>query len=173
MTDSMPILALSFSYWIHMIATVVWLGGLISITFVVLPFIQKRLAGEEKEKILSSLQNYLNPVGWFCLFILAGTGMFQMSAHPSYQGFLAIDNDWAVALFIKHVFIVFMVIAMGYLTWFVLPGLKRIALKQKLGKEIDRFEELRYRNQERLILWINSILAIIVLIFTAWARSVS
>ncbi|MBW6473711.1 MAG: hypothetical protein K0B14_11335 [Anaerolineaceae bacterium] len=173
MTDLMPIWALSISYWIHMVATVIWLGGLISITFVVLPFIQNRINGEEKEKILSSLQNYLNPLGWLCLFILVGTGLFQMSAHPSYQGFLTIDNDWAVALFIKHIFIVFMVIAMGYLTWFVLPGLKRIALKQKLGKEVDPFELLRYRNQERLILWTNSILAILVLIFTAWARSVS
>jgi len=173
MTDSMPIWVLSFSYWIHMIATVIWLGGLISITFVVLPFIQKKITGEEKEKILSSLQNYLNPLGWFCLFILVGTGMFQMSAHPSYQGFLSIENDWAVALFIKHIFIIFMVIAMGYLTWFVLPGLKRIALKQKLGKDIDSLELSRYRNQERLILWTNSILAIFVLIFTAWARSVS
>jgi uncharacterized membrane protein len=173
MTDSMPIWVLSFSYWIHMIATVIWLGGLISITFVVLPFIQKKITGEEKEKLLSSLQNYLNPLGWFCLFILVGTGMFQMSAHPSYQGFLSIENDWAVALFIKHIFIIFMVIAMGYLTWFVLPGLKRIALKQKLGKDIDSLKLLRYRNQERLILWTNSILAIFVLIFTAWARSVS
>ncbi len=173
MTDPMPIWALSFSYWIHMIATVIWLGGLITVTFVLLPFIQKKMAGEEKERILSSLQNYLNPLGWLCLFILVGTGMFQMSAHPSYQGFLAIDNDWAVALFIKHIFIILMVITMGYLTWFVLPGLKRIALKQKLGKEIDHFEVLRYRNQERFILWTNSILAILVLIFTAWARSVS
>jgi uncharacterized membrane protein len=173
MTESMPIWVLSFSYWIHMIATVIWLGGLISITFVVLPFIQKKITGEEKEKLLSSLQNYLNPLGWFCLFILVGTGMFQMSAHPSYQGFLSIENDWAVALFIKHIFIIFMVIAMGYLTWFVLPGLKRIALKQKLGKDIDSLELSRYRNQERLILWTNSILAIFVLIFTAWARSVS
>ncbi|PKO11357.1 MAG: hypothetical protein CVU40_01035 [Chloroflexi bacterium HGW-Chloroflexi-2] len=173
MTESMPIWVLSFSYWIHMIATVIWLGGLISITFVVLPFIQKKITGEEKEKLLSSLQNYLNPLGWFCLFILVGTGMFQMSAHPSYQGFLSIENDWAVALFIKHIFIIFMVIAMGYLTWFVLPGLKRIALKQKLGKDIDSLKLLRYRNQERLILWTNSILAIFVLIFTAWARSVS
>lgn len=173
MTDSMPIWALSLSYWIHMIATVIWLGGLISITFVILPFIQKKMTGEEKEQLLSNLQNYLNPLGWLCLFILVGTGLFQMSAHPSYQGFLAIDNDWSVALFIKHIFIVFMVIAMGYLTWFVLPGLKRIALKQKLGKEIDHFEVLRYRNQEILILRTNSILAILVLIFTAWARSVS
>jgi len=63
--------------------------------------------------------------------------------------------------------------AMWYLTWFFLPGLKRIALKQKLGKEIDPFEEILYRNQEKLILWTNSILAILVLIFTAWARSAS
>jgi uncharacterized membrane protein len=173
MIESMPTWALSLSYWIHMVATVIWLGGLISISFVILPFIQKKMNGAEKEKILDGLQQTLNPIGWFCLVILVGTGMFQMSAHPSYQGFLAIENNWAVALFLKHIFIVFMVIAMGYLTWFVIPGLKRIALKQKLGKEIDEHELSRYRNQEKLILRTNSILAIIVLIFTAWARSVS
>lgn len=173
MTDTMPTWALSISYWIHLIATVIWLGGLTFITFVILPYIQKKMSDEEKEKILTSLQKYLNPLGWFSLIILLGTGMFQMSAHPAYQGFLAIDNDWAVALLIKHIFIIFMVIAMGYLTWFVLPGLKRLALKRKLGKEIDHIELLRYRNQEKLILRTNSILAIFVLIFTAWARSVS
>ncbi|MDX9848961.1 MAG: CopD family protein [Anaerolineaceae bacterium] len=173
MLETMPVWALSLSYWIHMLATVIWLGGLISITFVILPFIQKRMTGVEKEKILDGVQQILNPIGWFSLIILVGTGMFQMSAHPSYQGFLAIDNNWAVALLIKHIFIVLMVLAMGYLTWFVIPSLKRIALKQKLGKEIDQKEVARYRNQERFLLWTNSILAIIVLIFTAWARSVS
>ncbi len=173
MLDTMPIWALSLSYWIHMFATVIWLGGLISTTFVILPILHQKMNGTDKEKILDDLQQYLNPVGWFCLIILTATGMFQMSAHPSYQGFLAIDNDWAVALFVKHIVIVFMVIAMGYLTWFVIPGLKRIALKLKLGKEVDPPEVLRYRKQEKIILWTNSILAIIVLIFTAWARSVS
>lgn len=173
MFESMPTWALSLSYWIHMVATVIWLGGLLSITFVILPFIQKKMDGTEKGKILDSLQQYLNTIGWFCLILLIGTGMFQMSSHPSYQGFLAIENNWAVALFIKHIFIVLMVIVMGYLTWFVIPGLKRIALKQKLGKEINENELARYRHQEKIILWTNSILAIIVLIFTAWARSVS
>ena len=173
MLDSIPVWALSLSYWIHMVATVIWLGGLISVTFIVLPFVSKKFSGKEKESILEDLQNYLNPIGWFSLIILIATGMFQMSAHPSYQGFLAIDNDWAVALFIKHIFIIFMIIAMGYLTWFVLPGLKRLALKQKLGKEISHQEKDRFQRQEKLILWINSILAILVLIFTAWARSVS
>lgn len=173
MLESIPVWALTLSYWIHMFATVIWLGGLISVTFIILPFVSKKFTVLEKEKILQDLQNYLNPIGWFSLFILTATGMFQMSAHPSYQGFLAIDNDWAVALFIKHIVIIFMFIAMGYLTWFVLPGLKRLALKQKLGKEIDHQEKDRFQRQEKLILRINSILAILVLIFTAWARSVS
>ena len=96
-----------------------------------------------------------------------------MSEHPAYKGFLSIDNSWAIALFIKHLIIVLMVIAMGYMTWFVIPGLKRIALKQKLGKEVDQVTILKLRKQEKLIIWVNLALALLVIVFTAWARSVS
>ncbi|HSM23928.1 MAG TPA: hypothetical protein VK856_03615 [Anaerolineaceae bacterium] len=170
---SMPVWALSFSYLIHMVSTVIWLGGLVTVALFILPFIQKNLRMDDREKILNIIQKKLNPLGWMCLFILIGTGMFQMSEHPSYQGFLSIDNDWAIAIFIKHIFIILMVIAMGYMTWFVIPGLKKIALKQKIGREINVDEILALRKKEKLIIWTNFVLAIFVLIFTAWARSVS
>lgn len=169
----MPVWVLSLSYLIHMVATVVWFGGLVTVALFILPFIQKNLKIEEREKILNTIQSKLNPIGWMCLFILTGTGMFQMSEHPSYQGFLAIDNSWAIALFIKHLFIILMVFAMGYMTWIVIPELKKIALKQKLGKEISQVEMIKVRKKEELIIWTNFVLAVFVLIFTAWARSVS
>lgn len=170
---SMPVWALSLSYLIHMVASIVWFGGLVTVALFILPFIQKNLKIEEREKILNTIQSKLNPIGWMCLFILTGTGMFQMSEHPSYQGFLAIDNSWAIALFIKHLFIILMVVAMGYMTWIVIPELKKIALKQKLGKEINQVEMIKVRKKEELIIWTNFVLAVFVLIFTAWARSVS
>lgn len=171
--DSMPVWALSFSYWLHMVATVIWLGGLVTTAFFILPFVHENFGSEQKEKIITTIQKKLNPLGWLCLFILTGTGMFQMSEHPSYDGFLSIDNSWAIALFIKHLVIVLMVLAMGYMTWFVLPGLRRISLKLKLGKEVDQNSILKLRKQEKLIIWINLALALLVLVFTAWARSVS
>jgi uncharacterized membrane protein len=171
--ESMPVWALSLSYWIHMLVTVIWVGGLATLSLFILPFIQKTLVVEERERILTTIQKRLNPIGWMCLFILTGTGMFQMSEHPSYQGFLSIDNEWAVAIFIKHIIIVLMVMAMGYLTWIVIPGLQKFTLKQKLGKQVNPLEVERLRKQEKLILFTNSILALLVLVFTAWARSVS
>ena len=167
----MPNWALTISYWIHLLATVVWLGGMVSVALFILPYVQNKLPLEEREPILSKLQVTLNSIGWFCVFLLAGTGLFQMSAHPSYQGFLAIDNNWAIAILIKHILIIVMVIAMGYLSWFVLPELKRISLRRRLGKEINLDELLKLRQKEKYILWTNLILALLVLIFTAWARS--
>ena len=170
---SMPVWALSFSYLIHMVATVVWLGGLVTVALFILPFLQRSLKIDERENILNIIQNKLNPLGWMCLFILTATGMFQMSEHSSYQGFLSINNDWAIAIFIKHFFIGLMVVAMSYMTWFVIPGLKKIALKQKIGREINQDESIKLRKKEKLIIWTNFVLALFVLIFTAWARSVS
>lgn len=169
----MPVWALSISYLVHLVATVIWLGGLFVTAIFILPFIQENFNPEQKEKILVTIQKKLNPLGWLCLFILTGTGMFQMSEHPAYEGLLTIDNSWAVAIFIKHLFIILMVIVMGYTTWVVIPGLKKIALKQQFGKEIDQRNAAKLRKREMQIIWINTILAIFVLIFTAWARSVS
>ncbi len=171
--ETMPTWALTISYWIHLLATVIWLGGMVSVALFILPYVQNKLPLEDREPILSKLQGTLNSIGWFCLFLLAGTGMFQMSANPSYLGFLAIDNNWAIAILLKHIVIVVMVIAMGYLAWFVIPELKRISLRRQMGKEINLDELSNLRQKEKFILWTNLILAILVLIFTAWARSAS
>lgn len=171
MSQSIPIWALSFSYWLHLLATVIWLGGLATVAFLVLPFIQQTSNLDERERILNLLQKYQYPIGWLSLFILIGTGMFQMSEHPAYQGFLAIDNQWAIAILLKHIFILFMIAAMGYLSWFILPGLKRVTLKRKLGKEINLEELNQLRQKEKIMIWTNLILAFFVIVFTAWARS--
>ena len=69
-------------------ATVTWIGGLVAIAWLVLPFTRKHLAVIHYASYLSDLRKRFNPVAWFSLVILAGTGMLQMGANPSYEGFL-------------------------------------------------------------------------------------
>ena len=95
--------------------------------------------------------------------------MLQMSANPNYAGFLAIRNPWAVAILLKHGLIAVMVGASAYLTWGVLPSLRRVALLQAKGKDAPEAERLRRQNA--LLLRVELILAIVVLALTAFARS--
>ena len=160
--------ALALAYWLHMLATVVWIGGLTTLVLLVLPAAQRTLESQAFIALLDALQRRLDPLGWFCLILLVGTGLFQMSASPNYQGFLAIDNRWAMAILVKHVLFLVMIAANAYLTWGLLPGMRRMALLLARGKDAPGAVHLQRRN-----LWLlrcNLALSVFILALTALAR---
>jgi uncharacterized membrane protein len=86
--------ALTLAYWFHMLATVVWIGGLSALAFIVLPSARKALSDEGYSLLLERYQQRLDWMGWLSLAVLFGTGMFQMSAHPNYEGFFSVESRW-------------------------------------------------------------------------------
>ena len=124
------LISLSIAYWLHMLATVVWIGGLAALALFVLPAARAALEPGPYAAFLGALQRRLDSLGWFSLLVLAATGLFQMSASPHYQGFLAIQNLWAGAILIKHLLFFGMAGTSAYLTWGLAPRLRRLALLQ-------------------------------------------
>lgn len=167
-----PFWALSLAYWIHMIATVVWIGGLAALVILVIPAARRALEPSAYAALLNGLQKRLDPLGWTCLLALGGTGLFQMSANPNYSGFLAIDNRWAAAILAKHLVLLGMIAASAYLTWGLLPNLQRLALRAaRKGAEFNALEAWRLQRQELLILRLNLALSLLILALTALARA--
>jgi uncharacterized membrane protein len=152
-----------------MLATVIWIGGLSMMVIVILPAAQKALPSAEFGAFVENVQRRLDPLAWFCLILLALTGMFQMSANPNYAGFMAIHNPWAVALLLKHGLFGGMILLGGLLTWGVLPALRRMNLRQQQGLPAEAQAKLLQR-QTRL-LRINFLLAVLILLLTAVART--
>ena len=113
----------------------------------------------------------LQRLGWFCLAVLVGTGMFQISAHPRYEGFLAITSPWASAILVKHLVIGIMVVLSAYLTWGLLPALHRMSLLRQAGKlgDTTRLDVLQRR--ETWLLRANLVIAVVILFLTALART--
>ena len=165
-----PAAVLGLMYWLHLLATVVWIGGLSSLALIVFPAARKALDDAAFAAFLGRVQERLNQVGWLSLAVLGGTGMFQMSASPHYNGFLAIDNSWATAMLLKHIAILGMVLVSAYNTWGLLPSLRRNALRRAAGKTLEPGEQLRMARTERLLLGFNLGLSLLVLALTAWAR---
>ena len=125
-----PAWALALIYWLHMLATIVWIGGLAAVVLLILPAARNSLQASDFAAFLEKVQRRLDPAGWLSLMVLLGTGMFQMSASPNYQGFLAIGNRWAIAILVKHLVFIGMVAISAYLTWGLLPALRRAALQR-------------------------------------------
>ena len=164
---------LTIVYWLHLLATVVWIGGVVSLSIIFLPSIQKTLKPDQKNILYAEIQRRFQPIGWLSLVVLSGTGMIQMGAHPAYQGFLNIDNNWAVALFAKHITIFLLIILMGIMTWGVLPSLKRINLRISIGKNVSEDEIIKSQQLEKRLINATFFLSILILFFTAWARAAS
>lgn len=163
-----PVWALSLAYWLHMLATIAWIGGLAALLLLVLPAARQGLELGDYAALLERIQRRLDPLSWFSLAVLLGTGMFQMSASPNYQGFLAITNRWSTAILVKHLFFLAMIAISAYLTWGVLPALRRYALMRAKGAPAEGADRLARR--EMILLQTNFALGVIILALTALAR---
>lgn len=164
-----PVWALSLAYWLHMLATILWIGGLSAVVLLVLPAARQGLEVEQYARLLDKIERRLDPLGWLSLAVLLGTGLFQMSANPNYAGFLAINNRWAIAILIKHLLFLVMIAVSAYLTWGLFPSLRRIALLRARGQEVAGAERLVRR--ELTLLRLNLILGVVILALTSLARA--
>jgi uncharacterized membrane protein len=164
-------LGLTFAYWLHILATVVWIGGLAALSIFVLPAARRTMDQKGYSSFLTAMTSRLQQVGWLCLSVLVFTGLFQMVSHPNYQGFLVIDSSWALAILIKHLTVAAMLLLSIYITWGLMPALQRIAFIQSLGKMVDAAESQKLEGRQVSLLQLNLFLSVIILLLTAWART--
>jgi uncharacterized membrane protein len=162
---------LILSYWLHMIATVVWVGGLALMSLVVWPGARAVLGpGPELAGFIRRLQQRFSPLAWGSLAVLTVTGLTQMAGSQNYTGLLHIDNPWAVAILLKHLSIGGMILIGLYLQLAVQPALARLALLEARGHAAPGAEDLRRR--EAALTRLNLGCGLLVLGFTAIARVV-
>ncbi len=166
---SPPLLALSL--FLHLVATVVWLGGLFLLTLLVWPATRHSLsANPERHRLLDRLRKRFQPLSWLSLAVLLVTGLFQMTADEHYEGMLQFSNPWSRAILLKHVAMAGMVVCGLLLHWRVAPALERLGwlLQRERG---DAAEWERLRRQEVRLARASVGLGLLVLLFTAWATA--
>ncbi len=167
--DSPPVWALTLVYWLHMLATVTWIGGIVSISILVLPAARKSLSPAEQLAFIESMQKRLEPLAWFSLGLLIVTGLFQLSATSHYNGFFDVSTQWSLAILVKHGLVAVMVVVSAVQTWEVLPAIRRTMMRR--GKGASEEEIVQLQKREERLLRMNFVLSILILGATAVARS--
>lgn len=169
----MPDLLIAGSYFFHMVATVVWVGGITVMGLVVYPG-SRRVIGDPSMRgaLIAELNRRFSPLAMIALATLIVTGLSQMAVNPNYTGLLEIDNAWAWAILLKHAAFGLMTLAGAYSVWGLGPAITRLTLLESRGRlKGDELAALR-RREERLN-QLNLGCALAVLMFTALARAVS
>jgi len=163
-----PAWALAVTYWLHLLATVAWIGSIVATSILFLPAASKTLKPVDHLALIDAMQKRLEPIAWFCMTLLLITGLFQMSVNPHYDGFVSVSTQWSTAILIKHILGIFMVVASAIQTWEVIPSIRRLLLKKDKAKEE---QVIKLQKRETRLLRINFLLSILILLATAFARA--
>jgi len=163
-----PTWALALTYWLHLLATVAWIGSIIATSILFLPAAKEALKPIEHLALIDAMQKRLEPIAWFCMTLLLLTGLFQMSVNPHYDGFVSTSTQWSMAILIKHIFGIFMVVASAIQTWEVIPAIRRTLMKKN---KADEEKVIQLQKRELRLLRINFGLSVLILLATAFARA--
>ena len=162
---------ISASFFLHLLATVAWIGGLVTLAFVVQPVLDRSAADVQTHaRLLEAMLKRFQPIANLSLAVLILTGMVQTFTSRFYKGFLELDSAWAQAIFLKHIAVLGMIIVAVFITFSVQPTLKRNALLIANGLA-DEAQIGRLQRQQVRLTRINLILSVLVLLFTAIASA--
>ena len=159
---------LAGSFFLHLAATVVWIGGMALLVLVIYP-LQARAADEQSARLLDGIEQRFRPLANFSLLVLLVTGVVQTGNDEFYGGLLSFENDWSRAMLAKHIAFAGMVGIVGFLQFGLAPALERARLLA--SKDADQGDLPRLRSRQRRLSQINFGLGMIVLVFTAIATA--
>ena len=80
--DSMYTLYL-ISVWLHVLASMVWIGGMVFLALVLVPYARLPEQREQAMGMIRWTGVRFRSVGWICIAVLAATGLFNIS----YRGY--------------------------------------------------------------------------------------
>ena len=63
-----------FIVWVHVLAAVVWVGGMVFIGVVVAPY-SRKLPAEQRRELFEQLGRRFSTIGWGCIAVLLVTGV--------------------------------------------------------------------------------------------------
>jgi uncharacterized membrane protein len=166
------------SLFLHLMATVIWVGGLVVMSLILFPVIQTKAKPDEAMQsplsgVIDAWQKRFVPLSNLSLVVLVVTGTYQMAISPHYQGFMVLNNAWSQMIFIKHIAAIAMVGIGVFMQSVLFPAIGNANLLASKGKTDSRLPALAVlRRRERRLVAFNACLAVVVLICTAVASSI-
>jgi putative copper resistance protein D len=82
-----------FSIWLHILAAIVWIGGMAFFALVIVPVTRREEFRSSAPALIQRTGIRFRSLGWFCIALLALTGIVNLA----YQG-TGWENIWSGAL---------------------------------------------------------------------------
>ena len=123
--DNMKELIIS-CYWIHLVATVIWIGGITFIIFIAIPS-SKQVLGAETGILMGEISKRFTPFANFRIILLFVSGIVLAGLNKQFSVVRVLESNWTMALILKLV-LFFCMIAIHFYRGLVLaPKIMRTA----------------------------------------------
>lgn len=144
MADPITQIILAISNSVHLLATVIWIGGIMTFGLVISPSAQETLLPPMIGKLFGSVMKRFRPLVYFSILAFLFSGIAMTYLNENYTGFFDLSTSWAVVSVIKHVAVgVFVVLAIYNFEVFS-PKVNAIAAKGP-SPELQRMQTLQQR----------------------------
>jgi uncharacterized membrane protein len=95
-------------YWLHLLATVTWIGGIIFILLVAIPS-AKEILEADASKMMGAITKRFAPLANYSILLLVITGIAITGWSKEFSESGNLNINWVVVLTLKHVLVLAMI----------------------------------------------------------------
>lgn len=167
MADVWLQIALSIVNWLHLIATVAWIGAMTMNLLVLLPSMRETLEPATMGKLLGAVMKRFRRLVYGSIILLVLSGLAMTALNKSYLGPLQFGNAWTQVMLIKHVFVAALIGLAIYALEVLAPKVAKMGAKGP-SPELARLQKLQMR-----LAGAGFALGLVILLLTGVATAIS
>jgi uncharacterized membrane protein len=130
--------------FIHQMATIAWIGGMVFNLLAVMPTVSKVLEPALAGKFMGALMKRVRVIVYVSLLVLFVTGIPMKIASEYYVAIINFDTAWETASFVKHVLVAILALVALYSFELLSQKVGRLAAKGPSAELVS----LRKRQQK-------------------------
>lgn len=147
---------LAVSNWLHLIATVIWIGGITFILFIAIPA-GKQLLGAEAGKLTGEISRRFAPLANLSIFMVIVTGIVLTGFNKQLWESWRFENSRTLFLIVKHALVLGMVVVHFY---------RGLVLTPKIARTESITEKVSLQKISLSFVKINFCLGLLALLFS-------
>jgi uncharacterized membrane protein len=165
------LVVLSIMNWLHLVAMLVWLGGVVSTAFYVVPTAEanlgRTLGPAVMGRFMGALAKRVRIPAYVSMGIFIVTGMIMWVLNKSYLGLFIYGNAWTNVLLVKQILFVLLIVLDICMMEVLVPKIEQLAPKGPSA-------ELSKVQRRQIAVGITTVIVLaLVLAFTAWSGAIS
>ena len=147
--------------WLHLLATVGWIGGIFVNVVVLSPSARESMEPPIMGRFMSAYMKRFRVLAYVCMGVLVVTGVVMMLFSPEYMSGFDLGTPWALFLMLKHIFVVILIILGIYIMQVLYPKI------EKAGAKGPSPEMAKLQKSLITLGSINFVIGLLILLFTA------